>query len=300
VFDVQELEDQWRAGLESGSPGPSVCKKRNVKRQKRSSLNAKKGPTKKMLEIRNLKASIEDKEILKGVNLSVNPGEVHAIMGPNGSGKSTLAQVLAGRDIYDVQGEVEYLGSDLLELDPEERAREGVFLAFQYPVEIPGVGNTYFLRAALNAVRKHRGEPELDAADFLPYVKEKARLVKLDPSLLNRAVNEGFSGGEKKRNEIFQMAVLEPKLAIMDETDSGLDIDALRIVADGVNALRGPERSFVVITHYQRLLNYIEPDFVHVLLDGRIVRSGGKELALELEEKGYEWIQREALAGVRS
>ena len=253
-----------------------------------------------MLEIRNLKASIEDKDILKGVNLSVNPGEVHAIMGPNGSGKSTLAQVLAGRDIYDVQGEVEYQGSDLLDLDPEERAREGVFLAFQYPVEIPGVGNTYFLRAALNAVRKHRGESELDAADFLPFVKEKARLVKLDPSLMSRAVNEGFSGGEKKRNEIFQMAVLEPKLAIMDETDSGLDIDALRIVADGVNALRSPERSFVVITHYQRLLNYIEPDFVHVLLDGRIVRSGGKELALELEAKGYEWIQREALSGVRA
>src|SRR2546421_5530478 len=253
-----------------------------------------------MLEIRNLKASIEEKEILKGVNLSVNPGEVHAIMGPNGSGKSTLAQVLAGRDIYEVQGQVDYMGNDLLELDPEERAREGVFLAFQYPVEIPGVGNTYFLRAALNAIKKHRGEPELDAADFLPYVKEKARLVKLDPALLNRAVNEGFSGGEKKRNEIFQMAVLEPKLAIMDETDSGLDIDALRIVADGVSALRNPERSFLIITHYQRLLNYIEPDFVHVLVDGRIVRSGGKELALELEEKGYEWIQQEAVAGVRA
>ena len=253
-----------------------------------------------MLEIRNLKASIEGKEILKGLNLTVNAGEVHAIMGPNGSGKSTLAQVLAGRDIYDVQGQVDYLGNDLLELDPEERAREGVFLAFQYPVEIPGVGNTYFLRAALNAVKKHRGEPELDAHDFLPYVKDKARLVKLDPALMNRAVNEGFSGGEKKRNEIFQMAVLEPKLAIMDETDSGLDIDALRIVADGVNALRSPERGFLIITHYQRLLNYIEPDFVHVLVDGRIVRSGGKELALELEEKGYEWIQREAAAGVRA
>ena len=249
-----------------------------------------------MLEIRNLKASIEEKEILKGVNLSVNPGQVHAIMGPNGSGKSTLAQVLAGRDIYEVQGQVDYMGNDLLELDPEERAREGVFLAFQYPVEIPGVGNTYFLRAALNAIKKHRGEPELDAADFLPYVKEKARLVKLDPALMSRAVNEGFSGGEKKRNEIFQMAVLEPKLAIMDETDSGLDIDALRIVADGVNALRNPERSFLIITHYQRLLNYIEPDFVHVLVDGRIVRSGGKELALELEASGYAQFQEAPVA----
>src|SRR5688572_29991042 len=254
-----------------------------------------------MLEIKNLHAKVNDNEILHGIDLTVKAGEVHAIMGPNGSGKSTLAHVLAGRPGFEVtNGEVVYEGKDLLSMAPEERAREGVFLAFQYPVEIPGVGNTYFLRAALNAVKKHRGEQELDAADFLPYVKEKARLVKLDPALMSRAVNEGFSGGEKKRNEIFQMAVLEPKLAIMDETDSGLDIDALRIVADGVNALRSPDRAFVIITHYQRLLNYIEPDFVHVLLDGRIVRSGGKELALELEEKGYEWIQQEAAAGVRA
>ena len=257
--------------------------------------------SKPLLEVVGLRASAGEKEILRGIDLTVRAGEVHAVMGPNGSGKSTLAQVIAGHPAYEVTaGRIAYEGRDLLEMDPEERAQAGVFLAFQYPVEIPGVGNTYFLRAALNAVRKHRGESELDAADFLPFVKEKARLVKLDPSLMSRAVNEGFSGGEKKRNEIFQMAVLEPKLAIMDETDSGLDIDALRIVADGVNALRSPERSFVVITHYQRLLNYIEPDFVHVLLDGRIVRSGGKELALELEAKGYEWIQREALSGVRA
>src|SRR2546421_5974323 len=251
-----------------------------------------------MLEIRNLKASIEEKEILKGVNLSVNPGEVHAIMGPNGSGKSTLAQVLAGRDIYEVQGQVDYMGNDLLELDPEERAREGVFLAFQYPVEIPGVGNTYFLRAALNAIKKHRGEPELDAHDFLPYVRQKAALVKLDQALLNRAVNEGFSGGEKKRNEIFQMAVLEPNLAIMDETDYGLDIDALKIVSNGVNKLRNADNAQLVITHYQRLLDYIIPDFVHVLVDGRIVRSGDKSLALELEEKGYGWLEGQ-LVGAR-
>ena len=251
-----------------------------------------------MLEIRNLRASIDDNEILKGVNLTINSGEVHAIMGPNGSRKSTLAQVLAGRDVYEIQGEVFFLGQDLLEMDAEVRAREGLFLAFQYPVEIPGVRNDYFLRTGLNAIRRHRGEPEMDAADFLPFVREKAKLVKMDPSLLSRAVNEGFSGGEKKRNEIFQLAALEPRLAILDETDSGLDIDALRIVADGVNAMRSPDRSFLVVTHYQRLLNYIVPDFVHVLVDGRIVRSGGKELALELEEKGYEWIQREAAVGV--
>ena len=247
-----------------------------------------------MLEIRNLHASVDDNEILRGIDLKIEAGEVHALMGPNGSGKSTLASVLAGRDAYEVTaGEVTYNDVDLLELDPEDRAREGIFLAFQYPVEIPGVRNDYFLKTALNAIRKHRGEPELDAFEFLKLVKEKAALLKLDQSLVSRPVNEGFSGGEKKRNEIFQMAVLDPKLGILDETDSGLDIDALRIVADGVNALRSPERSFLVITHYQRLLNYIEPDFVHVLLDGRIVKSGGKELALELEAKGYEWIERE-------
>src|SRR5437016_11486276 len=229
-----------------------------------------------MLEIRNLHAKVGDNEILRGVDLKVNAGEVHAIMGPNGSGKSTLANVLAGRDAFAVTaGEVTFNGQDLLEMAPEDRAREGVFMAFQYPVEIPGVGNSYFLKAGLNAIRKHRGEPELDAMDFLKLVKEKAKLVQLDQSLLNRPVNEGFSGGEKKRNEIFHMAVLDPKLAIMDETDSGLDIDALRIVANGVNALRRPERAVVVITHYQRLLNYIVPDFVHVLVDGRIVKSGG-------------------------
>src|SRR5436190_636835 len=241
-----------------------------------------------MLVIKNLHARVEDKEILKGIDLTVNPGEVHAIMGPNGSGKSTLAGVLAGRDAFDVTaGEVLYQGKNLLELAPEERAREGLFLAFQYPVEIPGVTNTYFLRAAVNAVRKHKGEPELDAAAFLKRVREKMKLVKMSDDLLKRPVNEGFSGGEKKRNEIFQMAVLDPTLAVLDETDSGLDIDALRIVADGVNALRSPTRSMVVITHYQRLLNYIVPDRVHVLAHGRIVRSGGKELALELEAKGY-------------
>jgi Fe-S cluster assembly ATP-binding protein len=241
-----------------------------------------------MLEIKNLHARVEEREILKGIDLKVNPGEVHAIMGPNGSGKSTLAGVLAGRPDYEVtEGEVLYQGKNLLELDPEERAREGLFLAFQYPVEIPGVTNTYFLRAAVNAIRKHRGEPELDAAGFLKRVREKMKLVHMKDDLLKRPVNEGFSGGEKKRNEIFQMAVLDPKLAVLDETDSGLDIDALRIVADGVNALRSPERSMIVITHYQRLLNYIVPDRVHILAHGRIDRSGGKELALDLEDKGY-------------
>jgi Fe-S cluster assembly ATP-binding protein len=230
--------------------------------------------------------------ILRGVDLTVRPGEVHAIMGPNGSGKSTLAHVLAGRPGYEVTGgTVLYKGRDLLALAPEERAREGVFLAFQYPVEIPGVSNVYFLKAALNAIRKHRGESELDAIDFLALVKEKSKLVDIDESLYKRPVNEGFSGGEKKRNEIFQMAVLDPALAILDETDSGLDIDALRVVASGVNQLRSPERSMVLVTHYQRLLDYIVPDFVHVLLDGRIVRSGGKDLAIELETRGYEWLQ---------
>ena len=252
-----------------------------------------------MLEIKNLHAGVDGNEILRGINLSVNAGEVHAIMGPNGSGKSTLAQVLAGRDAFDVtQGEVIYQGKDLLEMDPEERAREGLFLAFQYPVEIPGVSNTYFLRAALNAIRKHRGEEQVDAIDFLALVKEKMKLIHMDQSLLNRPVNEGFSGGEKKRNEIFQMAVLDPKLAILDETDSGLDIDALRVVADGVNSLRGKERAIVVVTHYQRLLNYIIPDFVHVLVGGRIVKSGGKELALELESKGYGWLEQEVAQAV--
>jgi Fe-S cluster assembly ATP-binding protein len=246
-----------------------------------------------MLEIKNLHARVEDREILRGIDLTVNAGEVHAIMGKNGSGKSTLAGVLAGRDAYEVtEGEVLYEGKDLLDMDPEERAREGIFLAFQYPVEIPGVSNTYFLRAAVNAIRKHRGLPEYDAKDFLKLVRDKARLLHMSDELLKRPVNEGFSGGEKKRNEIFQMAVLDPKLAILDETDSGLDIDALRAVADGVNALRSPNRAMVVITHYQRLLNYIIPDRVHVMLDGRIVMSGGKELAVELENKGYEWVER--------
>jgi Fe-S cluster assembly ATP-binding protein len=245
-----------------------------------------------VLEIKNLRAKVGSREILKGINLTVKPGEVHAIMGPNGSGKSTLAQVLAGRDTYEVTGgEATYLGKDLLDMDPEERAREGVFLAFQYPVEIPGVSTTYLLRAGLNAARKHQGLEELDAMDFLSLVKEKARLVEMDESLMNRSVNEGFSGGEKKRNEIFQMAVLQPKLAILDETDSGLDIDALKIVAHGVNKLRGADRAIIVVTHYQRLLNYIVPDRVHVLYEGRIVKSGGKELALELEDKGYSWIE---------
>jgi len=245
-----------------------------------------------MLEIKNLHATVGKNEILRGIDLHVNVGEVHAIMGPNGSGKSTLAQVLAGRDVYTVtEGEVLYQGQDLLSLSPEDRARAGVFLAFQYPVEIPGVSNLYFLRAALNTVRKQQGIEELDAMDFLALVREKMKLLQMDDTLMNRPVNEGFSGGEKKRNEIFQMAVLEPKLAILDETDSGLDIDALRIVADGVNALRSKDRSIIVVTHYQRLLNYIVPDFVHVLSNGRIVKSGGKELALELEDKGYVWLE---------
>jgi Fe-S cluster assembly ATP-binding protein len=244
-----------------------------------------------MLEITNLTARVGDKEILRGINLSVKPGEVHAIMGPNGSGKSTLAQVLVGRPEYQVTGgQVVYQGKDLLSLKPEERAREGVFLAFQYPVEIPGVNCTYFLKTALNAMRKYRGLEPLDAIEFLALIKDKMKLLELDQALLNRPVNEGFSGGEKKRNEVFQMAVLEPSLAILDETDSGLDIDALRIVAEGVNRLKSPTQSQILITHYQRLLNYIVPDFVHVLYNGRIVRSGGKELALVLEEKGYDWI----------
>jgi Fe-S cluster assembly ATP-binding protein len=244
-----------------------------------------------LLEIKDLRVKAEDKDILKGLNLSVNPGEVHAIMGPNGSGKSTLARILSGHPGYEATGgTVTYDGKDLLDMDPEERACEGVFMAFQYPVEIPGVNNQYFLKAALNAVRKYKGQPELDAIEFIQLVKEKATLLEMDQTMLNRAVNEGFSGGEKKRNEIFQMAVLEPKLAILDETDSGLDIDALRVVANGVNALRSPDRAIIVVTHYQRLLDYIVPDFVHVLSGGKIVRSGGKELALELEAKGYGWI----------
>jgi Fe-S cluster assembly ATP-binding protein len=250
-----------------------------------------------MLEVRNLRAKVGDQEILRGINLSVGAGEVHAIMGPNGSGKSTLAHVLSGRENYQVTGgEILYDGKNLLQMSPEERAREGVFLAFQYPVEIPGVSTTYFLKAALNAMRKYRGLEELDAMEFLSLIKEKMKLVEMDQSLLNRPLNEGFSGGEKKRNEILQMAVLDPKLAILDETDSGLDIDALRIVAGGVNALRQKDRAMIVITHYQRLLNYIVPDFIHVLYDGRIVKSGSKELALELEVKGYDWIKAEPVA----
>jgi Fe-S cluster assembly ATP-binding protein len=247
-----------------------------------------------MLKIKNLKASIEDKEILKGIDLEVNAGEVHAIMGPNGSGKSTLASVLAGREEFKVtEGEVIYEGKDLLELEPDERAKEGIFLAFQYPVEIPGVSTTNFLKTALNQIREHRGQEPLDAVSFLTRVREKMKLVEMDQSLLSRALNEGFSGGEKKRNEIFQMAVLEPKLSILDETDSGLDIDALKIVANGVNKLRSKEKAVIVVTHYQRLLNYIIPDFVHVLYQGKIVKSGTKKLALELEEKGYDWIKEE-------
>ena len=252
-----------------------------------------------LLEIKNLSVKVEDKQILNGLSLSVNSGEVHAIMGPNGSGKSTLARVLCGHPGYEATGgTVTYDGHDLLDMDPEERAREGVFMAFQYPVEIPGVNNSYFLKAALNALRKYKGQQELDAVEFLQVIREKAKLLEMDQSMLHRAVNEGFSGGEKKRNEIFQMAVLEPRLAILDETDSGLDIDALRIVAKGVNALRSPNRAIIVVTHYQRLLDYIVPDFVHVLSNGRIVKSGGKELALELEDKGYGWV--DGLAGVRA
>ena len=248
-----------------------------------------------MLEIKNLHANVDGREILHGIDLVIRAGEVHALMGPNGSGKSTLSQVLAGRETYEVtEGSVTYLGQDLLAMKPEERAHAGVFLAFQYPVEIPGVNNTYFLKAALNANRKACGLPPLDAMDFLKLVRSKVKLVELDEDLINRPVNEGFSGGEKKRNEIFQMAVLEPRLAILDETDSGLDIDALRIVANWVNALRGPERAMLVITHYQRLLNYIVPDFVHVLSEGRIVASGGKELAVKLEQEGYTWLEAEA------
>jgi Fe-S cluster assembly ATP-binding protein len=250
-----------------------------------------------MLDIKNLSAGIDGKKILRGLSLQVNAGEVHAIMGLNGSGKSTLANVLAGRPHYEVTGgQVLYEGKDLLSMTPEARAREGLFLAMQYPVEIPGVNNIYFLKAALNAVRKHRGEEELDAMEFLQLAREKMKLVELDEAFMNRAVNEGFSGGEKKRNEIFQMAVLDPKLAILDETDSGLDIDALKIVAHGVNTLRSERHAVIVITHYQRLLSYLVPDFVHVLHDGRIVKSGGKELALELEAKGYSWIEEEVAA----
>jgi len=246
-----------------------------------------------ILEIKDLSAGVEGKQILKGINLSLSEGEVHAIMGPNGSGKSTLAAVLAGRDGYDITGgSVLFNGQDLLDLDPEERAREGLFLAFQYPVEIPGVNSTYFLKSALNEIRKHKGQSELAAMEFLTLVKDRMKVLELNEDLLRRSVNEGFSGGEKKRNEIFQMAVLEPKLAVLDETDSGLDIDALKIVSNGVNKLRRPDNAQLVITHYQRLLNYIVPDFVHVLVDGRIVRTGGKELALDLEEKGYDWVSR--------
>ena len=245
-----------------------------------------------LLEVKDLQVRVEDREILHGLTLTVNPGEVHAIMGPNGSGKSTLARALSGHPGYEVTGgSVTYDGKDLLALAPEERACEGVFMAFQYPVEIAGINNSYFLRAALNAIRKHRGEEELDAMEFVQLAQAKAKQLEMDPAMLKRSVNEGFSGGEKKRNEIFQMAVLEPQLAILDETDSGLDIDALRVVSAGVNSLRSKDRAMLVVTHYQRLLNYIVPDFVHVLTDGRIVRSGGKELALELEEKGYGWIE---------
>src|SRR5690348_3364397 len=250
-----------------------------------------------MLEIKNLHAKVDGKEILKGLSLTVNAGEVHAVMGPNGSGKSTLAHILAGREGYEVtQGSVSYEGKDLLALAPEERAREGVFLAFQYPVEIPGVNNIYLLKAAFNAIRKQRGEEELDAMDFLTLVKTKMQYMEMDPGFLNRAVNEGFSGGEKKRNEILQMLVLEPKLALLDETDSGLDIDALKVVSKGVNRLRDPARAIVLVTHYQRLLDHVVPDRIHVLADGRVVKSGGKELALELEKRGYDWLREGAAA----
>jgi Fe-S cluster assembly ATP-binding protein len=249
-----------------------------------------------MLEIKKLFVRVEDKEILKGIDLTVKKGEVHAIMGPNGSGKSTLAGAIAGRDTYEItSGEIVYEGKDLLELSPEERAREGIFLAFQYPVEIPGVSNLYFLRTAVNAGRKHRGEPELDAVDFMTFAKDRMAALGMDDAMVSRPVNMGFSGGEKKRNEIFQMSMLEPKLAVLDETDSGLDIDALKTVADGVNAMRSPERAIIVVTHYQRLLDYIIPDYVHVLAGGRVVKSGGKELALELEEKGYGWLEKHEL-----
>jgi Fe-S cluster assembly ATP-binding protein len=252
-----------------------------------------------LLEIKNLHAGIKDREILKGVDLTVNEGEVHAIMGKNGSGKSTLAQVLMGRDVYEVtEGSVAYKGQDLLELSTEERAREGIFLAFQYPVEIPGINTSYFLKAAVNAVRKHKGLPELDAPALLKLMREKMQLLKMDPSFQNRAINEGFSGGEKKRNEVFQMAVCDPTLCLMDETDSGLDIDALKVVAAGANTLRRPDRAIIIVTHYQRLLNYITPDYVHVMLDGRIAKSGGPELAVELEEKGYDWVEKDTAAAV--
>jgi Fe-S cluster assembly ATP-binding protein len=248
-----------------------------------------------LLEVDNLSARVQGRDILKGINLTINPGEVHAIMGPNGSGKSTLASVLAGRENYEVTGgSVQFNGKDILEMSPDERACEGLFLAFQYPVEIPGVSTSYFLKAAVNAIRKYRGEPELDAMDFLKLIKEKMKLLEMDQSFMNRSINEGFSGGEKKRNEIFQMTVLDPKLCILDETDSGLDIDALKIVSQGVNALRNPTRGILVVTHYQRLLNYIVPDFVHVLRDGRIIKSGDKSLALELEAKGYGWLENAA------
>lgn len=252
-----------------------------------------------LLEIKNLHAGIKDREILKGVDLTINAGEVHAIMGKNGSGKSTLAQVLMGRDAYEVsEGSVSYKGQDLLDLSTEERAREGVFLAFQYPVEIPGINTTYFLKAAVNAIRKHQGLPELDSAQLIKHMNEKMQLLKMDPSFAKRAINEGFSGGEKKRNEVFQMAVCDPTLCLMDETDSGLDIDALKDVAHGANTLRRPDRAIIVVTHYQRLLNYIKPDYVHVMMDGRIVKSGGPELALALEDKGYDWIEKEVAAAV--
>ena len=248
-----------------------------------------------MLSIENLHAGVDDKAILKGLNLQINPGEVHAIMGPNGSGKSTLAHVLSGKSGYNItEGKVTYMGQDLLDMEPELRAREGIFLAFQYPVEIPGVSNIYLLKAALNSIRKHQGLDEVDAMDFLTIVKDKIKLLQMDEKFLYRAVNEGFSGGEKKRNEILQAAILEPKLCILDETDSGLDIDALKIVAEGINSLRSPDRSFLMITHYQRLLDYVEPDFVHVLSDGKIVKSGGPELALELESRGYHWVEGQA------
>jgi len=266
---------------------------REAKSREESKERKKNGMS--LLEIKNLHVTVSGHEILKGINLTLNPGEVHSIMGPNGSGKSTLAQVLSRRESYQVtSGEVSFNRKDLLAMKPEEAACEGVFMAFQYPVEIPGIGNAYFLRSALNAIRKYRGEDEMDAMDFLPLFREKVKLLEMDEKLMNRSLNEGFSGGEKKRNEILQMAVLEPKLAILDETDSGLDIDALRIVAKGVNAMRSPERAMLVVTHYQRLLNYIVPDRVHVLVDGRIVRSGGPDLALELEEKGYSWMEAEA------